>query len=146
VGFFVQFADPENANIKLIAEKGLTVIPVASREILRIRLSDQSVYQLQTSNLKSGGVFVKATEATTACTPVAIITGTPGASGGDRDKIDDQRDLIQKVREVPSEKLLPQESRIAAVIRYAKKLTEQAIDEMVALVDKTRQMIEDRSR
>src|SRR5262249_52455254 len=101
VGFFVQFADPENTNIKLMVEKELKVIPVVSREILRIRLSGQSIYQLQTFNLKSGGVFVKTTEATTACTPVAIITGTPAAFGGDRDKIDDQKDLIQKVREVP---------------------------------------------
>ena len=146
VGFIVQFADPENANIKLMVEKELKVIPVVSREILRIRLSGQSIYQLQTFNLKSGGVFIKTTEATTACSPVAIITGTPEAFGGDRDKIDDQKDLIQKVREVPTDKLLPQESRIAAVIRYAKKLTEQAVDEMVALVENTRQIIENRGQ
>ena len=146
VGFFVQFADPENTNIKLMVEKELKVIPVVSREILRIRLSGQSIYQLQTFNLKSGGVFVKTTEATTACTPVAIITGAPEAFGGDRDKVDDQKDLIQKVREVPTDKLLPQESRIAAVIRYAKKLTEQAVDEMVALVENTRQIIENRGQ
>jgi len=145
VGFFVQFADPGNANIKLMVEKDLKVIPVVSREILRIKLGGQGIYQLQTFNLKSGGVFVRATEATTVCTPVAIISGTPGAFGNDRDKIDDQKDLIQKVREVPAEKLLPQESRIAAVIKYAKKLTEQAVDEMVALVENTRQIIENRS-
>src|SRR4051812_39659966 len=28
VGFFVQFADPENANIRLMQEKGLTIVPV----------------------------------------------------------------------------------------------------------------------
>jgi len=146
VGFFVQFADPENANIKLMVEKGLTVIPVASREILRTKLNGQGVYQLQTFTFKSGGVFVKAREETTACTPVAIITGAPGAFGNDRDKVDDQKDLVEKVRNVPAEKLLPQESRIAAVIKYAKKLTEQAVEELVGLVENTRQMIENRSQ
>jgi len=146
VGFFVQFADPENANIKLMTEKDLNIIPVVSREILHIRLNARGVYQLQTFNLKAGGVFVKPTEATTACTPVAIITGSPEAFGSDRDTIDDQKDLIQKVSEVPPEKLLPQESRVAAVIRYARKLTEQTADEMVALVEKGRQIIENRDR
>src|SRR5215472_8214891 len=94
VGFFVQFADPENANIKLIVEKGLTVIPVASRQILHLTLNDRNIYQLQTFTLKSGGLFVKATETTTVCTPVAVITGT---FDNERDK-DDQRDLIETVR------------------------------------------------
>jgi hypothetical protein len=145
VGFFVQFADPENANIKLILEKGLTVIPVASREILKIRLGGQNVYQLRTFILKAGGIFVTAKEVATACTPVSIITGAPEAfaAGGD---VDNQRELIQKVREVQVEKLLPQESRIAEIIRRAKELSQQAADELAALAEKTRRMIEDRSQ
>jgi hypothetical protein len=77
---------------------------VASRDILRIRLDGRSVYQLQTFSLKAGGLFVKATEATTACTQVGIITGSPDVFGSDRDAADDQRDMIQKVREVPGRK------------------------------------------
>jgi hypothetical protein len=146
VGFFVQFADPENANIKLILEKGLTVVPVASRDILRIRLDGRSVYQLQTFSLKAGGVFVKATEATTACTQVGIVTGSPDVFGSDRDAADDQRDMIQKVREVPAEKLLPQLGRVAAILKQAQSMTQQAIDEVTALVENTRQMVEDRGR
>jgi hypothetical protein len=145
VGFFVQFADPENANIKLILEKGLTVIPVASREILQIRLGGQNVYQLRTFNLKAGGIFVAPKEVITACTPVSIITGAPEAFEIDGDA-DNQRDLIQKVREVPAEKLLPQESRVVEFIRRAKELSQQAADELVALAEKTRQMIEERGR
>jgi hypothetical protein len=139
VGFFVQFADPENANIKLMVKKGLKVIPVASKKILEMKLSGQSIYQLQTFNLKSGGLFVRPVEATAACTPVAIITGTPELFGNDRDKVDDQRDLIQMIRDIPAEKLLPQENTLVAdAIRYAKKLTEQAVEETVALVENTR--------
>ena len=142
VGFFVQFADPENANIKLIVEKGLKVIPVASRQVLHIKLNDRGIYQLQTFTLKAGGIFVNPTEATTACTAVAIITGTPEAFGNDRDKADDQRDMIQKIREVPAEKLLPQEGRLVWVIEHTKILAGQALEEMEAAVEKARQTIE----
>jgi len=139
VGFFVQFADPENADIKLMVEKGLKVIPVASKKILEMKLSGQSIYQLQTFNLKPGGLFVRPAEATAACTPVAIITGTPEVFGNDRDKVDDQRDLIQMIRDIPAEKLLRQENPlVAGAIRYAKKLTEEAVEETVALVENTR--------
>jgi len=145
VGFFVQFADTENANIKLMVKKMLRVIPVVSREILDIRLNGLSVYQRQTFNLKSGGVFAGATEATTACALVAMITGAPEeAFGGDRDKINAQKRLIQQIHDVPAEKLRPQESRIAAVIGYAGMLKEKVIEGLVALVENTRRVIESR--
>jgi hypothetical protein len=146
VGFFVQFADPDNANFKLIIEKGLKVIPVASREILRIKLNGQAVYQLQAFDLKARGLFVKAVEATTTCTPVAIIAGSPDAFESDRTRVDDQKDLIERIRRIPAEKLLPQEGHIASLIRSARKLSGQAVEEMQALIDSTRQMIQDRNK
>jgi hypothetical protein len=146
VGFFVQFADPDNANFKLIIEKGLKVIPVASREILRIKLNGQAVYQLQAFDLKSRGVFVKAVEATTTCTPVAIIAGSPDAFDGDRNRVDDQKDLIERIRKIPAERLLPQEGRIASIIKSARKLSGQAVEEMQALIESTRQMVVDRNK
>jgi hypothetical protein len=143
VGFFVQFADPGNANIKLIADKGLKVIPVVTKEILDKKLNGQHIYQLQTFTLKSGGIFAKTTEATAACTPVAIITGAPEAFRSDRDKVDDQRGLIQAIRNIPAERLLPKENPIVAdVIRFPKTLADRAVIEMVAMVEKTRQISE----
>ncbi|HKD30209.1 MAG TPA: hypothetical protein VKC66_30375 [Xanthobacteraceae bacterium] len=148
VGFFVQFADPENANIKLIVEKGLKVIPVASRQVLHIKLDDRDIYQLQTFVLKEGGfggLFVKPTEATTACTAVAIITGAPEVFGKDRDKVDDQKDLIQKIRLVPAKELLPQESRIRIILEKTRRVAGQAMEEMEALAEKIRQTAEERT-
>jgi hypothetical protein len=75
---------------------------------------------------------------------VGIITGSPDVFGSDRDAADDQRDMIQKVREVPAEKLLPQVGRVAAILKQARSMTQQAIDEVTALVENTRRMIEDR--
>jgi hypothetical protein len=145
VGFFVQFADPENANIKLMVEKGLKVIPVVTKEILDKKLSGQSIYQLQTFNLKSGGLFVTPTEATAACTPVAIITGAPEVFGNNRDKVDNQKELIQAVKNIPAEKLLPKENPVVAdVIRFPKKPSEPEIMRMVQQAENTRQTAEKR--
>jgi hypothetical protein len=145
VGFFVQFADPENANFKLITETDLTIIPVISDEILDIRQWDgQPVYQQRTFKTKAGGVFdifdIFATKVTTACTPLAIITGKPDALGSGEDQVN-QRDLIKKLNEV-SKNLLPQQSRIVAIVIYLKKLAMQAIEETGTLVERVRQTIE----
>lgn len=145
VGFFVQFADPENTNIKLIVEKGLKVIPVASRQVLHIKLNDRSIYQLQTFTVKEGGIFINPTEATTACTAVAIVTGAP-ETFGNRDNVEDQKDMIQRIREVPAEKLLPQQSRIRMMMQHTRILAGQALDEIEAAVEKARQSVEDRAR
>jgi hypothetical protein len=91
VGFFVQFADPDNANFKLITQTELTIVPVISNEILDILQWDgQPVYQQRTFETKSGGVpgmlnlFTR--KVTTACTPLTIITGKPEALGSGEDK------------------------------------------------------------
>src|SRR5688572_20751540 len=75
IGMFVQFADPENANIKLLMDKGLTVVPVVSRELLAAKVDGVDVYQVQSFSLKTGMWAGK--DAATTCTPIAIITGNP---------------------------------------------------------------------
>jgi hypothetical protein len=131
VGFFVQFADPENANFKLIMQTDLTIIPVISNEILDILQWDgQPVYQQRTFKTKSGGVFdaldIFARQVTTACTPLAIITGKPDASGIGEDQVN-QRDLIKKISEV-SKNLLPLQSRTVAILMSLQKLAMQVIE------------------
>lgn len=145
VGFFVQFADPENANIRLMQEKGLTVIPVVSREIRNAKVGEQELYQVQSFNLKSSGIFTSGKDAVTACTPVAVITGSVEGQK-DRNGQDNQRDLIQAIREVPSAKLLPQESRIAKLMQSMKRVSNVVLDEMVAAADKARAAAEAASR
>ncbi|MDZ4843810.1 MAG: hypothetical protein SH859_16930 [Hyphomicrobium aestuarii] len=141
VGFFVQFADPENANIKLINDKKLTIIPVASREILRMRIGDEPVYQVQSFALKSAGLISKGKEVATACTPVAIFTGAPDALPEGNARVD-HKDMIEKVKTIPAEKLLPQETRIAALIKGARKLTDQAVEQINIGVEKAKQSID----
>lgn len=131
VGFFVQFADPTNANIRLLVERNLRTVPVVSREVLRIRVADEAVYQVQEFALTEGGfmgIGGRARLATTACTPVAVFTGTPDAVGGAQTAREDQRDLIQRVREVPSQQLLPQQSSVARIISGARRMSQQAVE------------------
>jgi len=146
VGFFVQFADPRNANIRLISERGLRVIPVISREILRANVNGTQVYQAQTFQLTQGGLFGiggRAQTATTACTPVAMFTGSPAAFN-DRNAQDDARELIARVQAVPRNSLMPQDSAIQSILNSATRLSQSAVDSAIAGVEAARRSVENR--
>lgn len=138
VGFFVQFADPENANIKLMQDRGLKVIPVVSREITKIKVGDQDLYQVQSFSMKSGGLFTSGEEKVTACTPVAIITGNPDAAKSPNDK-DNQKDLIEAIRTIPAQNLLPAEPRLAKLLSSVRRVSGSALNEMLAAADKAKE-------
>lgn len=146
IGFFVQFADPRNANIRLIAERGLRVIPVISREILRANVNGTQVYQAQTFQLTQGGMFGiggRAQTATTACTPVAVFTGSPAAFN-DRNGQDDAREMIARVQAVPRNSLMPQDSAIQSILNSATRLSQSAVDNAIAGVEAARRSVENR--
>tara|TARA_R110000868_G_scaffold9620_1_gene47492 strand:+ start:8077 stop:9087 length:1011 start_codon:yes stop_codon:yes gene_type:complete len=146
VGFFVQFADPRNTNIKLMVDQKLRVLPVISREILRAQVGETPVYQAQTFRLAEGGMFGiggAAQTATTTCTQVAVITGSPDAYA-DRNSQDDAREMIQKVREIPRDNLLPRDNAIAAILKGATRLSQNAVEQAVAGVDAARRAVENR--
>jgi hypothetical protein len=141
VGFFVQFADPENPNIKLMMEKNLMIIPVVSREITKAKVGDNALYNVQSFALKAAGFVKSGDDRVTACTPVAIITGNPD-NQKDANAKDDQKDLIKAVREVPSSALLPTDSRIANLMKQVKKVSGSVLDEMMAAADKAKKAAE----
>jgi hypothetical protein len=142
VGFFVQFADPENANIKLMQERGLHVIPVVSREIANAKIADANLYNIESFSLKSAGFFTSGDDRVTACTPVAIITGNPDAQT-DANAKDDQKDLIKTIREVPASDLLPKDDRIAKLIKGIKHVSATTVNEMIAAGDAARKAAAD---
>lgn len=146
VGFFVQFADPRNANIRLMVEKGLRIVPVISREILRARVGDTPVYQAQSFQLSGGGflnIGGRAQTATTACTQVALITGGP-ESFSDRNGQDDAREMVQRLQQVPRDALMPQDNAIQAILRGATRLSQGAVDQAVAGVESARRAVAER--
>lgn len=146
VGFFVQFADPRNANIRLMVENNLRIIPVISREILRARVGDQVVYNAQTFQLAGGNLFGiggRAVNATTACTPVALFTGSPSAFS-DRNGQDDAREMIQRLQQVNRAAMMPQDNAIQTILRNATRLSQTAVDQAVAGVEAARRAVENR--
>jgi hypothetical protein len=146
VGFFVQFADPQNANIQLMMQNNLRVIPVVSREILRSRVGEQSVYEVRTFTLAGGGFFARPRELTTACTPVAVFAGTPDAVAtfGKGGTAADQREMVELIRGIPAARLLPQDDRVARLISGARRLSNQAVEEMSNAADAARRAVQDR--
>lgn len=141
VGFFVQWANPENANIKAMVDKGLNIVPVVSREIQRAKVGDQDVYSVQEFNLTSGNWVSGGKTSISACTPVALITGNPEAQTN-RDAKDDQKDLIKAIRDLPSSALLPQESKLAALMKSVRVVSGSALDTMLAAADKAKKAAE----
>jgi hypothetical protein len=138
VGFFVQFADPENPNIKLMQEKGLTILPVVSRQITAAKVGNDDLYQVQSFNLTAGGLFRSGDTKVTACTPVAIITGNPEAAQNAGQK-KNQAALVKVMQDIPSSSLLPQEPRLAKLISGIKRVSSSTLDEMLAAADKARE-------
>ena len=146
VGFFVQFADPRNTNIRLMVEKNLRVIPVISREILRARVGDTPVYQAQNFTLAGGNLFGiggRAVTATTACTPVALFTGAHSAFN-DRNGQDDAREMIQRLQQVNRTSMMPQDSAMQAILRGATQMSQTAVEQAVAGVESARRAMETR--
>lgn len=141
VGFFVQWANPENANIRLMVEKDLNIIPVVSRELSQAKVAGNEVYSIQEFSLTAGGFIASGKTAISACTPVAIITGNPEGVK-DRDAKDDQKDLIAAIQRVPSSALLPSDSKLAMLMKSVKKVSGAALNEMLAAADKAKKAAE----
>lgn len=144
VGFFVQFADPRNSNIQLIVENKLRIIPVISREIIRAKVGEQNVYNAETFTLANGklfGIGGSPIMATTACTPVALFTGAPGAFSN-RNHQDDAQDMIQRLQQINRAQLMPKDSFIQNILTSATRLSQDAVNQAIAGVESVRQAIE----
>jgi histone H3/H4 len=70
----------------------------------------------------------------TSCTPVAIITGTPKVFSNDANKADDQKDLIDRIRKLPAERLLPRPSGFDRVVSSASQYVNDAMRELMDLI------------
>lgn len=124
--------------------KNLRIIPVVSREILRSRVGDQLVYEVRTFTLSGCGVSQPARKLTTACAPVAVFTGAPEAVAARGGSAQDQRELVERVRGVPAQRLLPQEDRVARLISGARRLSAQAVEDMSNAADRAKQAVQQR--
>ena len=129
VGFFVQFADPSNANIKLLQERHLRTLPVVNPELVAARIGDTPVYHVKTFSLTEPGLFHGANKVATACTPAVVITGSPDMIG-DRKAADDHRAMIDRIRAAPDAAFLPK-GGYANLIARVTSVTGPALNAML---------------
>jgi len=128
VGFFVQFVEPSNANIQLLHERKLRVVPAVNHELIAATVAGAPVYQVQSFNL-SGGNRLTAT-----CTPAVIITGAP-ESIADPDDANDQRALFNRIKAAPDSAFLPKDGRLARLVSGTRSIPTSALKEMLAAYD-----------
>src|SRR6185312_12608725 len=131
VGFFVQFAEPSNSNMKLLSERKLRTVPVINHELIAAKVADSQVYRVQTFNLGDWG---GESHLTTTCTPAAIITGSP-ESIADPDDANTQRALLDKVKAAPDSAFLPKDNRLSRLISGARNVSSSAVKDMLAAYD-----------
>lgn len=131
VGFFVQFAEPANPNIRLLDRRKLHALPVINPKLVAARVADIPVYQVQVFNLSEGSGVTSGTRLTTTCTPAVIITGAPEQIA-DPAQARDQRAMVEKVRAAPDTAFLPRHERWARLISGSRNATPAALKDMLA--------------
>ena len=137
IAFFVQFADPENPNIKTIVDGGLTVVPVLDEAFTDVQFNGDNLYQVRPFSFEKDGWVVSGAKYTTICTPAALIAANPDAMKDPGDQ-EDQRDMIKTMAALPDDVFLPQESWLAKMMKASQRLGHDAIREMVAGVHAAR--------
>src|SRR5262249_55904313 len=136
VGFFVQFADPSNPNVKLALERQMRTVPVVNRELVAAMVGDTPVYQVRTFSLTEPGMFHGATKVTTSCTPAVIITGSPDAIA-DPKQAADQRAMIDQIKAAPDAAFLPK-GHVADLVASAPVVPVPVLQEMFLAYDAAR--------
>lgn len=137
VAFFVQFADVSNARFKKINGANLAFIPVINRAILRQNVGGHPLFV--PTEVKVTGMQLlklrKSEKLTTACTPIAYITGNPDllAPGNAQE---DQKDMIAKLRAVSVEALRPKDAWFKQMLQNTARATGAGLESVLQAVDK----------
>jgi hypothetical protein len=134
VGFFVQYAERSNPNVKLVQERKLRTVPVVNHELIAAKVADMPVYKVQTFSLNAWSSMGRDGQHTTACTPAVIITGSP-ESIVDPNDANEQRALFNKIKTAPAAAFLPKEGWLARLISGTRSVPEPALKDMLAAYD-----------
>jgi hypothetical protein len=145
VGFFVQFAQATNPNVKLLQERNLRTVPVVNRELVAAKVGDAPVYQVQTFNLTEGRFFTGGKRVTTACTPSVIVTGSAASVSG-LNGADDHRAMIDKIKLVADAVFLPRVGQLAGLMAGAESVGGSVLNDMLAAYDAAKKKVEERVR
>lgn len=102
-GFFIMRPDPQSDTFKAIADAKLTIVPVVDAGL-------EGSYDFFDLKVANGWLFGEAKTVTTACTSVALITGSPDGTATQALSVRDQKRLkatIDRIAAVPPDALKP---------------------------------------
>lgn len=135
-GFFIMRPDPQSATFKAIADAGLTIVPVVDYGLE----ADYKFLDLKVSN---GWLFAEGKSVTTACTSVALITGTQTSEAADALTPRDAQRLkvtIDRVGTISKESLKP---NISSWADMWDSLKVAAKDQLKVAMDASKVALED---
>jgi len=141
VGFFVQFVEPTNSNIKLLYERKLRPVPVVNHALVAATVANTPVYRVQSFNLTELGAVTSGGHVTSTCTPAVIITGTPESIANPSDA-SEQQALLNRVNAAPESAFLPKEGRLARLVSGGRSVPAVALKEMVAAYEVSKKKAE----
>jgi hypothetical protein len=141
VGFFVQFVEPSNPNIRLLDQKKLHAMPVVNGPLVAAKVADLPVYHVQTFALSEGSSIASGNRLTTTCTPAVLITGAPEAIA-DPGEARDHRALIEKIKAASDTAFLPTYERWARMISGRRHVTPAALKEMLGAYETAKKKAE----
>jgi hypothetical protein len=137
VTLFVQFPAPSHQLFKTIGAKDGAFIPVISRAMLEQEVAGQKVYVAQETQIANPTFLKKRETVVTACTPLAMFTGTPGAvrkaanTGRPRFAQVRHAAMTRTVRKFDRDRLVPAQGFLDALWKNTKVLSRSAVDELV---------------
>jgi len=142
IAFFVQFPDTTNPRFKQINDNKLAFIPVINRAILRQTVNDQPLYVA--TEVKVAGMQLlhlrKSEKLTTACTPIAYISGNPDLLPPGNVQ-SDLKELIQKLRALNVDALRPKEAWFKQMLENTAHATGAGLESVLQTVDKAAKAI-----
>jgi len=149
MAFFVQLADVGNALFKTINDNNLKIIPVISREIIRQKVGEQSLYiPKENIEVKAGSWagLGSATTVTTSCTPVTYFTGKADhfrITGADRD---DHDDMIKTIKAANASDLVPADGAWSKFLKGAKTMSEAGLEAVLKAGESAANSVVDKMR
>ena len=137
VTLFVQVPDPDNVRFRLVGELGGHFVPVIDRTILRPQVNGQKIYFAQETQVANATWTSAGIKVVTACTPLALFTGTADQIGDGKARQDHQ-DLIATVRALKPDDLLPAETAFGRFLKRTKEVSAVSAERLLKLSEDAR--------
>ncbi len=125
VTFFVQFPDPSNKRFQAIRRMGGHLVPVVDGVFLKQKVDGEQIYFAQETQISQIPWLRAGRTVITACTPMVLFTGDSNQIGNTDQRLA-HRQLIENIRAMPSNDLVPQGSVYARLLKQTRQASSNA--------------------